>query len=170
VIQDLLYYIHLLTSQYRWSSDPKQVAWARSFIALIEELQKYVKQYHTTGVTWNPKVCHLAQAPHAFVLTVALHQGVPASQYKSQASSTDAAKSAPPPPPGPAPSASTSAPAPGGPGGFLAELNKGTAVTSGLKKVDPTMQTHKNPNLRASSVVTDKCECSFHGFLGRSHS
>jgi cytolysin (calcineurin-like family phosphatase) len=38
------------------TSDPKQAAWARSFISLIEELQKYVKQYHTTGVTWNPKV------------------------------------------------------------------------------------------------------------------
>ncbi|KAJ9126522.1 hypothetical protein QFC24_001549 [Naganishia onofrii] len=130
------FYTNRVIKEFK-DSDPKQVAWARSFIALIEELQKYVKQYHTTGVTWNPK-------------------GVPASQYKSQASSTDAAKSAPPPPPGPAPSASTSAPAPGGPGGFLAELNKGTAVTSGLKKVDPTMQTHKNPNLRASSVVADK--------------
>ncbi|KAJ9124002.1 hypothetical protein QFC22_000794 [Naganishia vaughanmartiniae] len=130
------FYTNRVIKEFK-DSDPKQVAWARSFIALIEELQKYVKQYHTTGVTWNPK-------------------GVPASQYKSQASLTDAVKSAPSPPPAPAPVASASPSATGGPGGFLAELNKGTAVTSGLKKVDPTMQTHKNPNLRASSVVADK--------------
>ena len=37
-------------------SDKKHVVWANSFIALIDSLQKYVKQYHTTGLTWNPKV------------------------------------------------------------------------------------------------------------------
>jgi hypothetical protein len=37
-------------------SDKKHVVWANSFVALIDSLQKYVKQYHTTGLTWNPKV------------------------------------------------------------------------------------------------------------------
>jgi len=36
---------------------------------------------------------------------------------------------------------------------LFAELNKGEAITSGLKKVTADMQTHKNPNLRLSSNV-----------------
>lgn len=31
---------------------------------------------------------------------------------------------------------------------LFAELNKGDAITSGLKKVTADMQTHKNPQLR----------------------
>jgi hypothetical protein len=38
----------------------KQVEWARSFIAVLEELRKYIMQYHTTGLTWNPEVRSLA--------------------------------------------------------------------------------------------------------------
>ncbi|KAJ9117250.1 hypothetical protein QFC20_000395 [Naganishia adeliensis] len=136
------FYTNRVIKEFK-DSDPKQAAWARSFISLIDELQKYVKQYHTTGVTWNLK-------------------GMYPSKYKAT-SSSGAASSAPPPPPPPGPAPTgfdaeiSSAPAvPSGPGAFLAELNKGTAVTSGLKKVDPTMQTHKNPNLRASSIVADK--------------
>lgn len=65
---------------------------------------------------------------------------------------------APPPPPPPpagsaAPSAS-SAPA-GGQAALLAALNRGDGVTSGLKKVDKSEMTHKNPELRASSVVPE---------------
>jgi len=37
----------------------------------------------------------------------------------------------------------------------FAELNKGEAITAGLKKVDKSQMTHKNPSLRASSVVSD---------------
>ena len=36
--------------------NPKQVEWARSFVALLEDLRKYIMQHHTTGLSWNPKV------------------------------------------------------------------------------------------------------------------
>lgn len=36
---------------------------------------------------------------------------------------------------------------------MFAELNRGEAVTKGLRKVDKSEMTHKNPELRASSVV-----------------
>ncbi len=52
-------------------------------------------------------------------------------------------------------SSKPAAAAPGGGGGFLAQLNQGAAVTSGLKKVDASEMTHKNPALRAGSVVSD---------------
>ena len=38
-------------------------------------------------------------------------------------------------------------------GGVFAALNKGESVTSGLKKVDKSEMTHKNPELRAGGVV-----------------
>ena len=66
----------------------------------------------------------------------------------------------PPPPPGPPPVLDISgAPAPAPPsksGGFdavFSELNKGEAVTAGLRKVEKSQMTHKNPSLRASSTV-----------------
>lgn len=70
---------------------------------------------------------------------------------------------APPPPPPPpssaAPSASASAaPAAGGQAALIASLNRGGAVTSGLRKVDASQMTHKNPELRQSGVVADKKE------------
>ncbi|EJT50537.1 adenylyl cyclase-associated protein [Trichosporon asahii var. asahii CBS 2479] len=71
-----------------------------------------------------------------------------------------AAPAAPPPPP-PAPAAPT--PSSGGSGGgggghaaLLASLNKGGAITSGLKKVDPSQQMHKNPELRAAGTVPER--------------
>lgn len=35
--------------------NPSYVEWASSFIALIVDLSEYVKKWHTTGLTWNPK-------------------------------------------------------------------------------------------------------------------
>jgi adenylyl cyclase-associated protein len=64
---------------------------------------------------------------------------------------------APPPPPPPPTVTSTSGNVPaGGAAAVFAELNKGEAVTQGLRKVDKSEMTHKNPALRAGSVVPDK--------------
>ena len=41
-------------------------------------------------------------------------------------------------------------------GGVFDQLSKGEAVTAGLKKVDPSQQTHKNPSLRAGAAVPPK--------------
>ena len=68
----------------------------------------------------------------------------------------------PPPPPGPAPvlefkpraDPSAAVPAGGssnGLGAVFSEINKGESVTKGLRKVDKTQMTHKNPSLRASA-------------------
>lgn len=43
----------------------------------------------------------------------------------------------------------------GGLGAVFSELNKGESVTKGLRKVDKSEMTHKNPSLRAGSTVTD---------------
>ncbi|KAI5478216.1 hypothetical protein MNV49_005384, partial [Pseudohyphozyma bogoriensis] len=137
-------------------TNPKVVEWARSFVTLLEDLRKYVMQFHTTGVAWNAK-------------------GIDPATYNFAAAASTSGPSAagappPPPPPPPAPPAAPAAPpapappAPGAPavaapspaGGManvFAELNKGDAITSGLKKVDKSEMTHKNPELRASGTV-----------------
>lgn len=50
-------------------------------------------------------------------------------------------------------------------GAVFDQLNRGAAVTAGLKKVDKSQMTHKNPSLRASSTVPDKA-----ADIGRSRS
>jgi len=101
-------------------------------------LQTYIKQHHTTGLKWNANGKDVD----------AVSAGAPAAG---------------PPPPGPPPPPAAlmaAAPAPakkaGGAGdtnALFAELNKGSDITSGLKKVTKDMQTHKNPALRAGGVV-----------------
>lgn len=70
----------------------------------------------------------------------------------------------PPPPPPPPPasvfqvSSEPAAPS-GGIGAVFAEINQGASVTAGLKKVDKSQMTHKNPSLRAQEpVVTTKAK------------
>ena len=43
----------------------------------------------------------------------------------------------------------------GGHAALLADLQRGGSVTSGLKKVDASQMTHKNPELRGTGVVPD---------------
>jgi adenylyl cyclase-associated protein len=65
----------------------------------------------------------------------------------------------PPPPPGPPPPpmlapSSGSASELSGTAAVFAQLNRGEEVTKGLRKVDKSEMTHKNPALRASGVVS----------------
>lgn len=135
--------------------DPVQVEWIQSFQAIFKDLSEYIKQYFPSGVPWNPK-------------------GKPIQEVIKAASATPAVGSAPPPPatggppppppPGPPPvlqinEDKPAAPKAGGSGGgfdaVFSELNKGEAVTKGLRKVDKSEMTHKNPALRTSSTVSD---------------
>jgi adenylyl cyclase-associated protein len=45
-------------------------------------------------------------------------------------------------------------------GAVFEQLNRGESVTAGLKKVDKSEMTHKNPSLRASGTVPDKAATS----------
>ncbi|KAL5490425.1 SRV2 [Sanghuangporus weigelae] len=112
--------------------EPKHVEWVRAWISLLEEQRKYVVEFHATGLAWNPK-------------------GVPVNQFSASSGSAGA----PPPPPPPPPAVSAPSPSSSGDGlnAVFADLNRGTDVTKGLRKVDKSEMTHKNPELRASSAV-----------------
>ncbi|RFU24619.1 hypothetical protein B7463_g11717, partial [Scytalidium lignicola] len=70
----------------------------------------------------------------------------------------------PPPPPGPPPPAAKfeeenkPAPAASGLNAVFSELNKGEAVTKGLRKVSASEMTHKNPSLRAGATVPTRSD------------
>ena len=81
------------------------------------------------------------------------------SEYKTPGASAVPAPPPPPPPPPPVPGPSAAAPVTGVAAVF-AELNRGDEVTKGLRKVDKSEMTHKNPALRSSSVVSAKTPSS----------
>jgi len=129
--------------------DQAQCDWVAFYTNFLKELQAYIKRYHTTGTTWNP-------------------QGVDAKSLAGNQStntpppSNSAGGPPPPPPPSvdflndsstPQPAKQDKAPATAA---LFSALNKGGDITSGLKKVSDDMKTHKNPNLRAGSVVPAK--------------
>ena len=35
--------------------DPKHGEWVKAYYNLLDGMRTYVKEYHTTGLTWNPK-------------------------------------------------------------------------------------------------------------------
>ncbi|KAF8911155.1 adenylate cyclase associated N terminal-domain-containing protein [Gymnopilus junonius] len=127
----VVYYGNRVKQEYK-DKNPKHAEWVNLYVGVLDAMQAYVKEYYTTGLTWNPK-------------------GVPVADYKSSSASSGAPAPPPPPPPPPAPSAP--APTSGGAAAVFAEINRGEEVTKGLRKVDKSEMTHKNPALRASSVV-----------------
>ncbi|KAF4125321.1 adenylyl cyclase-associated protein [Geosmithia morbida] len=135
--------------------DPKHVEWVQSFYAVFKDLSELVKENFTNGLPWNPK-----GEPAANVSKALAAQSAPPS---TSALAGGAPPPPPPPPPGPPPildiKTEVSAPTPStsssGFGAVFSDLNKGEDVTKGLRKVDKSQMTHKNPSLRAGSTVAD---------------
>ncbi|KAK0672756.1 putative adenylyl cyclase-associated protein [Cercophora samala] len=136
------------------SGDAKSLEWIRAYYGIFPALIDYVKDKFPDGLTWNPNGQHASDVAKA--LENASSAGAPAAP----APPAGGAPPPPPPPPGPPPvlriNEHKAEPAPaGGFGAVFSELNQGEAVTKGLRKVDKSEMTHKNPSLRASSVVSE---------------
>ncbi|KAK9727890.1 suppressor of rasval19 [Basidiobolus ranarum] len=54
------FYANRVIREYK-ESDRSHVEWANSFVELLSELHKYVKEYHTTGLAWDAKPIELAE-------------------------------------------------------------------------------------------------------------
>ena len=114
--------------------DEQHVNWCNQLSQFLKQIHIYIKQWHTTGLTWSSNGTDFIEI--------------------SIAQSESAQPSCPPPPP-PANNyaeTETKSTVPDT-NALFASLNKGADITSGLKKVTKDMQTHKNPNLRASGGV-----------------
>ncbi|KAI9203669.1 adenylate cyclase associated N terminal-domain-containing protein [Polychytrium aggregatum] len=119
------FYANRVVKEYK-DKDRAHVEWTRAYISILTDLQQYVKKWHTTGLAWNPK--------------------------GGDAKSFNAAAPTATPPPTPANAATPSPLRPAVAANLFSELNK-DGLTTGLRKVDKSEMTHKNPELRATSVV-----------------
>lgn len=151
------FYTNRVLKDYK-EKDPNHAAWVKVWLQLLSELQAYVKQHHTTGVSWNS-----ARKSGAFdPARVSVAGGAAATNGAAPPAPGAGGPPLPPPPPMPnfkelfaddSSSSSSKAAAPAAADALFAELNKGSDITKHLKKVDDSQKTHKNPELRAAAVV-----------------
>jgi len=134
------FYTNKLLREFK-GKDQNQVDWCNHWSGFLGDLQNYVKKYHTTELAWNPR--------GGDAKSVAAQAGGAAPAAAAPAA---AAAGAPPgpPPPGPPPVLAAAAPSKPGvdPSKLFAELNKGDAITSGLKHVTKEQKT-KNQQINA---------------------
>ncbi|AET40750.1 adenylate cyclase-binding protein Ecym_6375 [Eremothecium cymbalariae DBVPG len=128
-------------------SEPNSIEWVKLFLGVFDDLKTYVKKYHTTGPSYNVDGIDFAEAYSQVICE------------KGPRSSDFASSSGAPPPPPPPPSSvfevqsESGDQRQGGINAVFAELNQGENIMKSLKKVEKSQQTHKNPDLRASSSV-----------------
>lgn len=140
-------------------SDPNSTVWVKALLSMFDELKAYVKEYLTTGLKWKEDGIDFTEALSQFSSDTE-------AEDKTGAPTPGLAPAAggPPPPPPPPPAAVFEINADvtptkdegGSMGAVFQQLNQGADITKGLKKVDRSQMTHKNPELRASSTVAAK--------------
>ncbi|EHB00756.1 Adenylyl cyclase-associated protein 1 [Heterocephalus glaber] len=129
-----MFYTNRVLKEYK-DVDKKHVDWVKAYLNIWTELQACIKEFHTTGLSWNKT-------------------GPVAKELSGLTSGPSAGSGPPPPPPGPPPppvptssgsddSASRSA--------LFAQINQGESITHALKHVSDDMKTHNNPALKAQS-------------------
>ncbi|KAF7725270.1 hypothetical protein EC973_000280 [Apophysomyces ossiformis] len=124
------------------------VEWVQAYLSIFEDLSCFVKENCPTGLTWNAK----GEKVDGFLSQLNASDSPVASSAPAPPASSGPLP--PPPPPPPPPMVIDDEPAkPTGAAAVFAEINKGESVTAGLRKVDKSQMTHKNPALRAGSVV-----------------
>ena len=143
------YYANSIRKEFR-TTDPNHIAFCDTFKALIVGLMAYVKEFHRTGVVWNAKgvACKDFNISGSSKPTTTAAHG-----------SADVVPPARPTPPALSENASKA--------GLFSALNKGGAITSGLKTVTKDMQTWRSefkrddappPPIKAKPPVTARAE------------
>lgn len=139
--------------------DAAHVEWVKQFLAIFDALRSYVKEHHATGPSWNangkPLAESVAEAKSSSSSASVSTSGSSATSASASSSSSTAGGPPPPPPPPPA-ALFEEASQPSGMNAVFADLNRGSNVTSGLKKVEKSQMTHKNPELRAHGAGPKK--------------
>ncbi|NXC93328.1 CAP2 protein, partial [Certhia familiaris] len=128
------FYTNRVLKDYK-NSDTRHVDWVKSYLNIWSELQAYIKEHHTTGLTWSKT------GPVASPMSM-----------RSALTSGSCLSPPPPPPPGPPPILDTETAKDEGTASrsaLFAQLNQGEAITKGLRHVSDDQKTHKNPSLRA---------------------
>uniref|UniRef100_A0A8C5PX42 Adenylyl cyclase-associated protein n=1 Tax=Leptobrachium leishanense TaxID=445787 RepID=A0A8C5PX42_9ANUR len=113
-----MFYTNRVLKEYK-DVNKNHVDWVRASLNLWMELQAYIKEHHTTGLSWSKT-------------------GPKAGSNSSAPSAPQAPKVGPGPPPPPPPVSRSK---------LFAELNQGAIITKGLKHVSDDQKTHKNPQV-----------------------
>ncbi|KAM5158089.1 adenylyl cyclase-associated protein 2 [Mantella aurantiaca] len=133
------FYTNRVLKDYK-NIDVRHVEWVKSYLNIWNQLQVYIKEYHTTGTSWGHALSSKDEPQHNNATSGSCFPPPPP----------------PPPPPGPPPSLDIfnkpkddmsqdrSA--------LFAQLNQGEAITRGLKHVSDDKKTHKNPKLRGQGA------------------
>ena len=144
--------------------DHAHVEWVQAFYRISKSLTAYVRQHFPKGVTWNNEGIDPEEALRQ------VQSGQTSSKAPSVHTKTSSGPAPPPPPPlpsfdGPPPpppmptnGTSTSRSGTTDMSGVFEQLSKGESVTAGLRKVDPSSQTHRNPSLRAGATVPTRSD------------
>ncbi|KAM6900039.1 adenylyl cyclase-associated protein 1 [Xenentodon cancila] len=133
-----MFYTNRVLKDYK-EKDKTHVDWVKAYVSIWTELQEYIKQHHTTGLTWS--------------------KSGPVASASAAPSSAPAGRCPAPPPPGPPPppmdlSGPPSSGEESGPenrNALFASINKGSDITKSLKHVSDDQKTHKNPALRSQT-------------------
>ena len=144
------------SGQLTISRDKNHTDYIHAYYKIFTSLVAYLKEHFNTGLTWNNK--------DGIDAVEALRQIQSGGTTAPKATAPSPAAGPPPPPPMPkfdGDGSSKSTPTTNGTksGDMTAifnQLNQGSAVTTGLKKVDQSEMTHKNPSLRAGSTVPQR--------------
>ncbi|KFQ77825.1 Adenylyl cyclase-associated protein 1, partial [Phoenicopterus ruber ruber] len=133
-----MFYTNRILKEYK-DVDKKQVDWVKAYLSIWTELQAYIKEYHTTGLTWSktgPVATEGAKSPSG-----------PAAGAPAPPPGPPPPPPGPPPPPAPAPTSSSTDDS-ASRSALFAQINRGEGITSGLRHVSDDMKTHKNPALK----------------------
>uniref|UniRef100_A0A8C5PJD7 Cyclase associated actin cytoskeleton regulatory protein 2 n=1 Tax=Leptobrachium leishanense TaxID=445787 RepID=A0A8C5PJD7_9ANUR len=137
------FYTNRVLKDYK-NSDARHVDWVKSYLNVWTELQSYIKEYHTTGISWG----HMT------------FSGPPNAKGDPQVQNSPFGHPPPPPPPPPPPCPSILSDSPLSKSkedasqdrsALFVQLNQGEEITKGLKHVSDDQKTHKNPKLRAQA-------------------
>lgn len=136
------------------SRNRAHVEWVQAFYQIFKSLSAYAKQHYPTGVTWN----NTGIEPQDALREVQSDQTL----AKAPAPSSSPVPPPPPPPPPPSLPSNGTLPISGGRtsdmGAVFDQISQGEGVTSHLRKVSPSSQTHKNPSLRTNNSIPTRSD------------
>lgn len=136
------FYSNKILKEFK-EKDKQHLELTRSFMNIFTELISFVKQYHITGLSWNSKG---SATPISTILSCP-SPSCAAPKIQADINNDNAA-----------PSQQSSGKA--DMSQLLRSLNSGEGITSGLKKVDKSQMTHKNPSLRATGMASSNIDTS----------
>merc|ERR1712000_743923 len=145
------YYGNKILKEYK-DKDKSHVEYIQAYYKIFCSLSAYVKEHFPTGLTWNNK--------DGLDAVEALKQ----IQAGAAPPKATGAGGGPPPPMPPSGGASQG----GDMTAVFEQLNRGSAITAGLKKVDKSQMTHKNPSIRASSTGLQRSDSGSSAGRGKS--